>query len=496
MRGVGVGLVFQESGHEYDHIDPAIQARSARHLKLSREEKLDLDVRDLNRIIAGIQAYAGLNPKEFMARLRQHPEDGLCQLTDLNGTGKLQFTKDGHNAIIDVAERHVRSLDASEDYSTEEIATSISSNIVRILVEEDADELAAKRMVEVAEKEAQANHIERTYHFPCVLVGTQNPDYFSIGPVHFSNASAFPKLMADKFKNWVAAKDPEWSAKRLEWFNNYVAELGWVGTVTVPPCATERSKARAQCAIRTAINLLRLLFGIPHAGDMRLAFAPPSRPGNLEFAFEENSQLHLISSRSSQRGALVHDDWHLSMGQFQPFWHRCAHLLQVTLGSKRSEIAERLIDAISWYGEAGAESSPGTQIVKFVIALERLTTIQRFSVHHFCSRVALLSCETDTNFGTAYWNAHRIYMLRSELMHGSWAKDEPEFGKAVRLAHEITRVTIFRALEIHCLLDDPGTHTCLKDLKGIFDGLQSKKASEIRQLRNELGQRQVSKVSV
>jgi hypothetical protein len=43
-------------------------------------------------------------------------EDGLCDVTDYSGNGKLMCTRDGYNAIIELAERHREFLRVPDDY--------------------------------------------------------------------------------------------------------------------------------------------------------------------------------------------------------------------------------------------------------------------------------------------------------------------------------------------------------------------------------------------
>lgn len=453
---------------------------------MTPEQKLELDLRDLWRLWDGVEAYVTLDAKAMMERLRAHKEDAFCEVSNSTGDGKLMCTRDGYDAIIDLAERHRDSLPVPDDYSVKELADVIRSQIIRASVEEKQDEPTLARVLAAAVNEANKNHTIRTYHFPCVITQSDQPPQFRIGPVTFTSSTAFPTLALTEIKAYIdGSRDKEWAAKRVEEFHKYCCDQGWVASVTVPPCSEESSKRRAELAVNVAINLLRLAFGIPYGRRMRLAHSAPSNPRHTEYATQIGNELNFISSRKGTEGALIEDGWHLAMDEWKGYWIFGAHLVSTALEGIRSEVANRVIDALTWFGEAAFESVPGIQIVNFVAALERLTTVGRFGVHSFCSNVALLAYETDEEFEKTYWNAHAIYMARSHVMHGTLSPTDPTFLKTLRLAHDVTRTALFRGLEVHCVLDDGGEHSDLADLRNFLAKQTSKWAPVLKKLGDE-----------
>ncbi len=117
--------------------------------------------------------------------------------------------------------------------------------------------------------------------------------------------------------------------------------------MTVPPCAKEAAQRRAERAVTTGINLLRLIFGVDYGRDMRLAHTAYSRVRQTEYAVSENGELNFVWLRRSN-GALVEKDWYLTMGKWQEFWRRAAHLVSTAVAGMRSETAERVLDAYVW----------------------------------------------------------------------------------------------------------------------------------------------------
>ena len=157
-------------------------------------------------------------------------------------------------------------------------------------------------------------------------------------------------------------------------------------------------------------------------------------------------------------------------------------LSDTTVAGKKSETASRLGDALTWFGQAAFESTPGIQIVNFVAALERLTTTESFGTHKFCSRVALLAYEKDSDFENTYWDAHTIHTARSSVIHGEFSPSSPEFRKSLRLAHDVTRNALFRGLEVHARLDSGGRMSNLSDLQNFFVSQHSKWAVVLKRM--------------
>src|ERR1700693_1709236 len=423
---------------------------------MREEKKLELDLRDFWRIVDGLEAYATHDVKAAFQRLKEHKEDAFCNLPDYAGTGELMCTRDGYEAIFDLARRHRESMAIPDDYSVEELAEGIRRHIVRAMVDKKEDEPALSQVLAQAVTEAHANHFERTYHFPSVLVPYEEPSQFRIGAVIFTVAKEFPQAFEKDLQLYLdSSSDQKHAADRIAKFQEYISDFGWLASVTVPPCARESARHRAEVAVATAINLLRLVFGVGHGRDMRLAHSVASQPLHTEFAISENGRLHFIWSGKGHV-ALVEKDWYRVVAKWHDFWARAAHLVSTTVAGKRSEIAERVIDALTWFGNAALESAPGTQVVNFVAALERLTTTESFSTHKFCSRVALLACDADDKFEKTYWDAFTVHTARSNVIHGGVSHTSPKFRNSLRLAHDITQNALFRGLEVHCILDDRG----------------------------------------
>lgn len=452
---------------------------------MTNDEKLKLDRQDLQRICDGLETYIKLDAKGMMERLKAHREDAFCSVSNYAADGDVLCTRDGYNAIIQLAARHRESLPVPDDYSVNELVEGIRKHVVRAIIDEEAD-TAAERVLLEATNDARQNHIERTYHFPCVIVAFDEPAQFRVGQVTFTAAKSFSCLFQQEFQLYVReTSNQKFAEERVRIFQEYISKFGWVATVCIPPCAKEAAKSRAEESVTTAINLLRLVFGVHYGRDMRVAHLAFAQPFNTEYAITKNGKFEIVSSRTFA-GALVEKDWYLQMQNWQGFWSLSAHLIEAIIAGKRSEISYRVEDALTWFGESAFESAPGKQIVNLVAALERITTTESFSTHKFCSRVAILAHDDDTDFEKAYWSAYAIHSARSQVIHGGFSPRNATFVKALRLAHDLTRNALFRGLEVHSYLDHKGRLSNLEDLQNFFTEQHSKWAPVLKKLSIEM----------
>jgi hypothetical protein len=453
---------------------------------MTPDEKLVLDVRDFWRVHDGLEAYAHLDAKGTMDRLRAHNEDAFCDVADYAGNGKLMCTRDGYDAVVELAERQRDSLTVPDDYAVEELVEGLRKHIVRAMVEEKQDEPALARVLADAVREADRSHVERTYHFPCVVVPHEEPRQFRIGVVLFTSARAFPQVFEKEIQAYrQKSADDALCKERVQRFEDYLSKHGWLATIKVPPCAKEAAKRRAEAAVTTAINLLRLVFGVHYGRDLRVAHLAFVQPSTTEFAVTCNGELDFVLSRKSG-GALVDKDWYVAMQKWQGFWSLAADLVTTIISGKRSEMSYRVEDALTWFGDSAFESAPGTMIVNFVAALERITTTESFSTHKFCSRVAMLGYEEEKDFEKTYWDAFDVHTARSGVIHGGFSPTSTAFRNKVRLAHDLTRNVLFRGLEVHFHLDDRGKLSELTDLQNFFTKQHSKWATLLKTLEGQL----------
>lgn len=268
-------------------------------------------------------------------------------------------------------------------------------------------------------------------------------------------------------------------------FTRFVGRFGWIASVSVPACSTEITKTRAELAARTAVNIVRVWFGLGHGSRMRVVHTEPALSGATEYLVEVEKSLSLCSARTRE-GAIVADGWFSQVH----IVHRniVSRLIRDIVFDERTEIIERLIDALSWFGDAAFEPSPGAKIVKLVMMLERITITandKRSSKQRFCLRVAILSSESDADFAAVYWDAYRFHNARSTIAHGASSQACDEHWAALRESQKMITNAIFGATAVYALLrfKHPGGPT---SLQSFFDQEENQRLDVTKSLDAEL----------
>lgn len=441
------------------------------------------DRNDYEGFLEGVAFFLRLAPEQAMEHIRLHKEDAFSQIRHFSGQGSALCTKAGMNHLRLLVQRRIQALDDGKDFDYQDVVDEIAERVGPALKAgaekgEDAED-TFECVFTSALKIAKGRQRKSTYHFPCVLAGAKSPQEFTVGPVKFTVASLFESRLASLSSTEMQFDENIRNAE----FIHYIRQFGWLASVNVPPCSPRISQNRAELAGRTAINIVRVWFGLGHGRRMRLVHVEPATSGFSKYLVEANNEISLSWSRTAE-GAAVVDGW---FDQVDVRHHKLASwLLRDIVFDERTEIVERLIDALSWFGDAAFEPSPGAKIAKLVMLLERLTTTtKKFSKKRFCRRVAILSMNDNADFAAKYWAAYEFYNARSAIAHGSSSQAANEHWAALREAQPMITNSIFRAMEVYSLIrfERPGSP---RSVQGFFDQQENRWLSLTDSLDAEL----------
>lgn len=388
-----------------------------------------------------------------------HPEDKLCHIYHPQDRRMLLCTRAGMDAIHRMTKRLIEEAPNGVDLSRKAIAEAITKRIVQVMLDgvTDDDELVRRLKSYVALTESE--HASITHHLPCVIMhavpdneiaGGPLQDTFVLAPVTFQYAPVFIERLKA-----VEANRRDAGERTVKYFSEAAEKHGWVASITIPSCAPDVSRKRAEDVIETAINVLKVFIGLGYANSMRLPHVSAVRDCATCILTEKNGEYSWTWHGRSMEGAQVRNDWFSSLPQNYCDLASC--LLRACLSGKRSEVANRLMDALRWFGDASFEKSCGVRVSKWIAALERLSTTGHFNTHTFCVRLALLTSDLDeASLDRCYREARTAYQLRCDVMHGSRSQDDEHFAIHQRLVHDLTRMALFRALEMHHYLATQG----------------------------------------
>lgn len=422
---------------------------------------------DYDCLIEGVEYFLRLEQqcvaqRDFTAIHRhyeEHPEDKLCDIYRPGTREMVMCRRSGIDAIDRIARRLVAETPNGYDVSPKRIAEIISENILQTTIDQVTDDEELVRILRSHVSLSEGEHIEGSYHFPCVLLhcGPTHPnspppppDEFALGPVTFRRFSTF----VQDFNRSIDAGEKQAEEKTLDIFSESGEKYGWVASVWIPRCAPDVSRQRAEEIIEAAINLLKVFIGLRYARPMRLPHTAPSRNRETCVLTEVDRQVTWTWHGASLDGALM-------AGNPLDLVSPCmigfaAGLLQKGQSGDRDESTNRLLDALRWFGDASFEESGGVQIVKWIAALARLTATERLRrsiTHNFCMRVALLAAGLGKgNVESAYRDARTAYDLRSGVMHGSRSQDDRHLLINTGLVHDLTREAMLGALAVHHFL--------------------------------------------
>jgi len=232
-------------------------------------------VKDYECLIEGIEFFLGLqqeivkqgNIEAIRRHYEQHPEDKLCHIYRPGTREIVLCRRSGIEAIERMAIRLITETPSGHDLSRKRIAEIISERILQVAIDRVTDDEELVQTLKTYVAASEAEHIEASYRFPCVLLhcGPTHPDFappppdqFALGPVTFQRFQVF----ANGFSQAVQGGEKTADEKALDLFSQSGEKYGWVASVKIPRCAPDVSRRRAEEIVEAAINLLKIFIGL------------------------------------------------------------------------------------------------------------------------------------------------------------------------------------------------------------------------------------------
>lgn len=196
-------------------------------------------------------------------------------------------------------------------------------------------------------------------------------------------------------------------------------------SITIPKCSNKMSESRAQ-------NVAKFIYGV-----IRVFTASYRLKANqislINSPTKSDMSHHIVSNRDEY---WISGSYSFSE-DLQDFWNSFEEDLETDLGliikkltlqaassSNKEFLADRLIDAFYWFGDASRDSNSSAQVIKLVTALERLVTVKdkeknEAITENFSHRVSCLVAIYHGEIDEWRSKSKQIYNLRSDLVHGS-----------------------------------------------------------------------------
>lgn len=440
--------------------------------------------RDLEFVTRQILRFLRMERKEVSAHLRKHPRDAFCVIPHPDGRGHYHCGSQAWEKLGSLADR-ILALDPSlegrisQSRAKEILIAAFASRVLKEH-QEISREITAALLDEVLETCRQLRTVME-HHFPCVLFLRGGPEEFRVGPVTFTRRPYFFKVKQAALKQSVAAhtekhielvneavskgfsrdglatpSDSERLARRLQarairTYRGYP----WIASVTVTDCGDDVSQNQAIKAVQIALHAVRVVLGAHYTRKLRVAWSGGDALKSAHMWTDADQIVH-VSVASSAIGPVGPENWHEGLMLHQPelevFGSTLVNLLEPT---SPPHLNVRLLDAISWFGDAATDSTPSASIIKYVSAIERLLfgAFERERRKTFAVRVAAL-CKTF--FGELEFDPYQksldLYEQRSELLHGATSPRFLQQKHAVYYAEELCRMCLLASAQLYPMM--------------------------------------------
>lgn len=440
------------------------------------------NIEDIKFIISEIRRFSSMPWPD----LEHRREDSSYTLPSLSGIGSLICGQEAGKRLIVLTERY---SDTQQDLKNNIDITQLKDAITIQLVqrflkgEKEVDRRNVDKMLSAARRKLKATQKSLTHYIPCVVVSSDEPEEFAIGPVRFIRMEKFlldqkeeleierQRIYREHIKRCEEAKSKypencvaiptrsaELAARLIDDLTTYFSSFKWVATVKIPECDEKTSRQRAELAVEAALNMLKLFFGAYHNKKLRQGHIRGRLDATANLTRETDGSFNISLVGPEAQDVFAEEGWFQKMSGETGSWYlRAASsaLDSCQNPNNSSHLKQRFLDALAWYGQAVSEQTPSAQIIRYVAAWERITTTKRedeYLSQIVTRRTALLSIDKDRGFQERLKNAKEVYNCRSRLMHGTCSPFDKALQTISSLAEEVTRKILFKSLEIFDLL--------------------------------------------
>lgn len=473
--------------------------------------KRQQNLEDLRFIYEKVDWYLKQKPEEIMRYFQEHRMDLLYSIPDKR-LGMITCGREASEKFYDIAERYLNSQKEGKNKTNlDEFVVKLKEEFSRRFLQEaeEINEKKVDRMLSTAYKSMSREFKQLTHFIPCAIFFSRTIDSFEIGPISFLHKTKFESIYGDEInqlRTQIKDEDREHCSKviadgfpedriateeqsqqrlvggLLSSFENWE----WVAVVTISECNEKISYSKAISVTKTALNILKLLFGNEFTDQIRTERDYGESSKSARLTRIESGTLE-ISLSSTAGGNVIGDKWlEILSTEADYYFDLATKTLKLSLEfNDLPPLCARFIDALSWYGDAVSEQSYAAKIVKFVTSIERITgtgiemdskgNLERGVTEIVTNRSSILySLATEESLADSLKKVSKIYDCRSELVHGSLSPFDASCVSYAHKAGEISRMVLLVGLSYFFSLGTGELIMNQKQLRAEYKKLEAK----------------------
>jgi hypothetical protein len=371
---------------------------------------------------------------------------------------------EGHGSIICGAAAFLRLRTAaesaifregySERMTVENLFDILIDNIVERFLRQGLliNQSSADKLFADSVKSASKALRSTTHLIPCLISDDKEPAEFNIGKIRFRPCQVcLDELLPlfEQYQSEIRATDGN-NDILLDDTIKYYKSFDWIAELTIDQADAAASRKIAASAVEVALNFLHMLLGATYSQHLRVCGPSPNVENRGHFAVCDGKICDVEINRSWQDRSLGEGWWqHLSQIGAAAVLPIIGKVVDNSLTLAPAPLARRLIDAAHWYGDASREKFPASQMVKFVIAMERILTTakEKDLTKTFCDRGSALTTfpHRDHRLDERRRFA-KVYEARSRFVHGSSSPSDKKYLILLAESEELSRAVLWSAL--------------------------------------------------
>jgi hypothetical protein len=407
--------------------------------------------------------------------------------------------KVANQKLYEIAAAQVqKDRDLAGRISAQSVFSALQIEIVQECIEEHQTVTSklARDLFEKAKSKALANAVDRTYFFPVFAIRTGDGDEFSIGAATFTRTKVFFEVHKDEWQqsiqSGIATAGDDFGAeqvrKNIEWLydssEKYYREFPCIASVQIHGAEPDLGRIAAKAVLESSFNVLRIFVPSSRRQFIGLAEDSPFSIGRSWIEQESNGQF--VAWHSGKQGE-PHGP-NDSISRLRERMPQVGFIEQLIMKQRDwmplRPIEKRLMNGLTWYGEAWKERMPVAKLVKFAVALETLmmTGAKEAITETLAERIALL-CGSDTKEREQlYAEAREVYRTRSKAVHGAIDENTTDIDRTNVTAEKLCVFALFSCASLFPAFLDSG-----RDAKALAEFFKVAKLGGLEEAAARIG---------